>query len=751
MKIRFRTIIITALSALFMVPFLYFSFVYYESYEIIKNLPIYQPNLPTKLFDENGELISELYDEHRAVVSIKELPSYVYEAFVVMEDRNFYRHFGFDVLSIARALIIDLLAGEFRQGGSTITQQLVKRLYTEGEKTFRRKIIELLIAREFERRYTKLEILEMYLNLIYFGHGAYGINSAAHFFFGCEAKNLTAMQACVLASLTTAPNRHSPIRNPEAAYDRSRQVLMKLVAAGIVSREEAARQFESFWTAYLEELRDRYPTLTVRHRTDDRAPYFTEYVRRELVKKFGADKVYRGGLKVYTTLDLRCQHAAREVMAAGLSRQDKISSAYNRSVFNHFEKNYAKKYLALNRGSKKELSALVSLYRTFKDEIIDELMLFSDIFSESEVSEVVKGFNEEYEWFRSSGKTEGALVAIDPFTGAIIAMVGGSGFTPANQLNRAVQARRQPGSAFKIFVWGAGIAERIITAATPFFDISTEDMEPYIEWHPRNYDKKNRGLVLARKALALSLNIVSVQIYEKVGGERIWKFASRLMNLPKSRFQIDPTLAMGTSELTPLELTAGVSAFANGGYSITPFAIQKIIDKDGRVLYDRSQEAPESKRVMSAEAAFIMTELLKEVVNNGTAAYAVRRVAGLRTPAAGKTGTNTAFRDAWFTGFTPFCAGTVWVGCDVPRFSLGYHQSGAAVAAPLWGEFMRRVSSFRKWRSFPRKGEGVQMERVCSKTGLLPAAGCPIIEEYFIRGTEPKETCSGTHDSEETI
>ncbi len=751
MKIRFRTIIIALLLVLFMVPFLYFSIVYHEAYEIIRNLPVYQPNLPTQIFDEKGERISELYDEHRRVVSIQELPAHVYEAFVVVEDRNFYRHFGFDVLSIARALIIDLITGEFRQGGSTITQQLVKRLYTGGEKTFRRKIIELLIAREFERRYSKLEILEMYLNMIYFGHGAYGINSAAHFFFGCEAKSLTAMQACVLASLTTAPNRLSPIRNPEAAYDRSRQVLIKLAAAGIIERQEAARQFESFWTAYLEELRDRYPTLTVRHRTDDRAPYFTEYVRRELVKKFGADKVYRGGLKVYTTLDLRCQHAAHDVMAAGLSLQDKISVAYNRSVFNHFEKNYAKKYLKLNRISKKELPSLISLYRTLKDELIDELMVFSELFSADEVSETVKSFNEEYEWFRSSGKTEGALVAIDPFTGGIIAMVGGSGFTPSNQLNRAAQARRQPGSAFKIFVWGAGIAERIITAATPFFDISTEDMEPYIEWHPRNYDKKTRGLVLARKALALSLNIISVQIYDKVGGERIWQFASRLMNLPKSRFQIDPTLAMGTSELTPLELTVGVSAFANGGYRVTPFAIQKVIDNDGKVLYDRSKDLPESKRVTSAEAAFIMTELLKEVVTSGTASYAVRRVAGLGTPAAGKTGTNTAFRDAWFTGFTPFLAATVWVGCDVPRFSLGYHQSGAAVAAPLWGDFMRRVSSFRKWRNFPGKPDGVIMERVCSQTGLLPAAGCPVIQEYFIRGTEPKESCSGTHDTEETI
>ncbi len=469
------------------------------------------------------------------------------------------------------------------------------------------------------------------------------------------------------------------------------------------------------------------------------------------MKKFGAEKVYRGGLKVYTTLDLRCQKAADDVIKTGLSNQGKISSAYNKNVFKHFEKNYAKKYISLNRGNKRDLPSLVSLYQTLKEDVIDEIAMFSDLLEVSDVSDVLRGFIEEYEWFRSSGKTEGALIAIDPFTGGIVAMVGGSAFTPSNQLNRAVQARRQPGSAFKIFVWGAGIAERIITAATSFFDISTEDMEPHIDWHPRNYDKKSRGMVLARKALALSLNIISVQIYDKVGGDRIWRFASKLMDLPKNRFQIDPTLAMGTSELTPLELAVGVAAFANGGYRISPYAVRKVLDKDGTVLYDRGKDASDNKRVMSAEAAFIMTELLKEVVRSGTAAYAVRRVAGLSVPAAGKTGTNTAFRDAWFTGFTPFLAATVWVGCDIPRFSLGYHQSGAAVAAPLWGEFMRKVQSFRKWRSFPRKPDGVISQRVCAVTGLQPVDDCPVIDEYFIKGTEPKETCSGVHDSDEKI
>ena len=256
-----------------------------------------------------------------------------------------------------------------------------------------------------------------------------------------------------------------------------------------------------------------------------------------------------------------------------------------------------------------------------------------------------------------------------------------------------------------------------------------------------------------RKALAQSLNIIAVRVYEKVGGDRIWRFASKVTGLTRDRFQVDPTLALGTSELTPLEMTGGVAAVANGGFAVEPFAIRHVTDRNGKKIYDPETErrGKGKTRVMSEATSFILTDLMKEVITSGTASYAVRRVAGLRVPAAGKTGTNTAFRDAWFTGFTPHLAATVWVGCDVPRFSLGYGQSGAAVAAPLWGEFMRRAAPFRKWRDFPRKPGDVVRHGICSITGNLPAPGCPVRDEYFIRDTVPRETCSGGHDQDDTI
>ena len=753
MKFRLKSIIPAGLILLIVYPFFYFMFVYYKSHEVLQNIRIYEPNLATRIYDLNGELISELYDEHRTVVDIRSLPAHVRDAFVAAEDRNFFRHLGFDITSIIRALIIDLFSGEVRQGGSTITQQLVKRLYTRGEKTLERKIIELLIAREFEKRYTKMEILGMYLNLIYFGHGTYGINSASRFYFNCDAPNLSIMQACVLASLTTAPNRHSPLRNPGATCERSRSILFKLISAGKAERTQAAGEFTLFWADYLETLRTRYPTLSVRNRKNDRAPYFTEYVRRILIRKFGAEKVYRGGLQVHTTLDIRCQDAARTVMSKGIERQNKISAGYNRSVFRNFERNYARKYLSHNNADRREITFLSGLYGRLQTDMIEEIDMFLSVFGCDEAAAPLSDYIDEYEWFRSSGKAEGALVALDPFTGGIVAMVGGSGFHQGSQVNRAVQSRRQPGSAFKIFIYGAGISAGIITAATSFFDISTEDIETQIDWHPRNYDKKTRGIVLVRKALALSLNVIAVRAYEKIGGERIARFASQSMDVPAARFRVDPTLALGTSEITPLELTAGTAAIANGGNLVRPYAVSRVIDRSGKVLFSEKDVSTGKKqvRVMSEAAAYVMTDLLKEVVSSGTAHYAVRRAAGLRVPAAGKTGTNTAFRDAWFTGFTPHLAATVWVGCDIPRFSLGNGQSGAAAAAPLWGEFMLKIAKFRKWKSFPKKHRDVVTRGICSITGNLPAAGCPTRNEIFIRGTIPGETCSGSHQEDERI
>jgi penicillin-binding protein 1A len=753
MKNYYRLIVSTIVIALLLFPFFYFVTIYYQSYSFLRNLRPYEPYLATKLFDSRGELISELYDENRSVITIDRLPRHVPAAFIVTEDRDFFRHPGFDTKSILRAIIVDALSGELRQGGSTITQQLVKRLYTSGERSFRRKIIELLIAREFERRYTKEQILEMYLNLIYFGHGAHGINSAARFYFNCGAESLNLYQATILASLTTAPNRNSPIRNPGAAYLRSREIFHAMQSAGFAGETHSREQFDAYWKSYLDETKTRYATLGVRNWKSDRAPYFTEHVRKILIKKYGPEKVYRSGMKIYTTVDLRAQETALRIMKKGLARQNAITGSYNQSIFRNFDHVCCARYMKTENSPPSMKPVIVQFYRTLGGDIIDSLNLLSGIFCAEDIEETCHGYTETYQWFRSSGRAEGALVALDHHTGAIIALIGGSGFHQGNQLNRATQAKRQPGSAFKIFIYGAGIVSGLITAATTFFDINNEEMEPEVSWRPRNYDKKSRGLVSVRKAMALSLNTIPVQVYNKIGGARITDYASRLLGIPTQRFETDPTLALGTTEVTPLELARGTSVYANGGYKVVPHSIVRIEDRKGTVIYDADyiRKKQVRTRLIPESAAFIMTSLMKDVVERGTAYYAVKRVAAFRLPAAGKTGSNTSFRDAWFAGFTGNLTAVVWVGCDIPRFSLGNGQSGAATAAPLWGQFMREVSVFRDHGKFRSMPDDVIRKKICRITGNILVPGCPGTEELFLKGTEPKERCSGEHQEDETI
>ncbi len=747
-----RTLLFLLVLLLLISPFLYFVTIYYQTYDIISGINIYQPNLATKVYDVNGQLISEIFDENRTFVDIKKVPKHVIRAFVASEDRSFYKHRGFDVKAILRALVIDVFKGEIRQGGSTITQQLVKKLYTRGERTFRRKLIELFIAKEFEKMYSKDQIMEMYLNLIYFGHGTYGINSAARFYFDCGAEDLTPVQSAVLASMIAAPNRYSPLRNPEESHERSKQVLYSMIEEGFITRDDAISGFYDFWARYLDSIKLRFPTLGVRNRKNDLAPHFTEYIRRIMVQQYGEDKLYREGLSIHTTLDLRIQKAAEETLRTGLEKQKKITALYNRSKFLHFDTMVAERYSPGKKLPPRDLKARVGTLSHIRNELVDEMDLCGLLFDMDDMAVSSEKYLEEYDWFRSSGGAEGAIVALEPQTGHIAAMIGGSEFDLRNQLNRAVQAYRQPGSAFKVFVYGAGIESGAITASTSFFDVSADDMEPHRGWRPRNYDKKSRGLVRVRPALALSLNTIAVKTYERVGGDRIARFASKLMGLTTDRFKVDPTLALGTSEVTPLEMARGVAVYANGGREVKPHCICYILDRNGRKIYDAAESSKSKPRqLVSPGVAFIMTSLLREVIESGTASYAVRKNAGFRLPAAGKTGTNTAFRDAWFVGYTPDLAAAVWIGCDVPKFSLGHAQSGAHSAAPIWGNFMREVYRFRKRQKFPSMPAGVIMRSVCGVTGNLPSPSCPVVTEYFLKGHGPSARCSGSHQEDETI
>ncbi len=739
------------LMVILFLPFAFILSAYTSSYSILSGELVYDPSVSTKIYDCNGELISELFEENRTIITDATIPLIVKQAFCAAEDRNFYLHSGFDIHGIIRALIVDVMSGDIRQGGSTITQQLVKQLYTGGEKTLRRKLIEIFIAREFEKRFTKNRILEMYLSQIYFGHGVYGVQAAARFFFDKDMKDITAAEAALLASIPSSPNHFSPLKNPRPAFERSRQVLYAMINAGTIEKSEAARQFNAFWESYLDAIKIKFPTLGVRGSGFDRAPYFTEYVRQILIDRFGEKLVYRGGLTVHTTLDLRHQKAAEQALVEGIEGQNQVALSRNVSIFNSPDRLLTKKLIQEKKISRQDAKIRMRFLDAFRDGSIDDLLLCAQLFGAVGMERSLSLYLGQHEELKRSSRVEGALVSLDPVTGHITAMVGGSDFNAANQLNRAVQAARQPGSAFKAFVYGAGIESKRITAATAYYDVPVLFKGTKTMWKPSNYEKTFKGRVLVRNALAASLNIISVLVADEVEPKLVAEYASRLMGIPLSRFAVDPTISLGTSEVTPLEMTRGFAVYANGGTEVSPHAILSIADKTGKKIYDGPMTVGTGKRVISEETAFIMTSLLRSVVDSGTATGGIRGTAGFGLPAGGKTGTTTKFKDAWFVGFTPDLVAAVWMGCDSQKFSLGSGQSAAMVSAPVWGKFMRQVYAFRKPGRFRPQPAGVTVRAICARTGKIPIEGCPVKSEFFIVGTEPREKCNSEHDEMTSI
>lgn len=736
------------LGAVLLAPFFYTVYAYTLSYALIKESAKLKQSAPTRIYDRNGSLVAELYDEYRDYIAISGIPDCIKRAFMAAEDSSFFMHRGVDFTGIMRAVIVDLSSGEMRQGGSTITQQLAKQVYTTRERSIERKLVELFLAREFEKRYSKEQILEMYLNRIYFGHGVYGAGAAAEFYFGKKLKDVNTVEACVLACIPSSPDRYSPLKNPASSYEKSRSVLFNLIASGYISKPDASVMFNSFWENFTQQSSTRFTESGIRRESTDRAPWFTEYIRRELVAMYGEEMVYRGGLTVKTTVDITYQEYADTIMDGALREQNKKSVWQNSSEIKKIEREYARFSVengTNNSADRSELSErTVSWNRTFLENIADEVSMAALVTGSDMIDAKVSGSKDKYLSMMRKSRAEGAIAVIDPLNGEILALCGGSKFSSSNQLNRAVQSRRQPGSSFKAFVYGAAIESGKITAATSFFDSPITYKGRRNTWKPSNYDRDYSGRVLTRRAFAMSLNIISARIYDIIGGESITKFASKLTGVPVNRFQTDPTLSLGTTELTPLEMAAGFAVFANNGFSVTPHAIREVTDSSGKVLYT-AEGRYKKVRVIDERTSFIMTDIMRDVVDSGTATYAVRNEGGFRIPCAGKTGTNTDFRDAWFIGFTPDIVAAVWIGCESPEFSLGSGRSGAAIAAPVWGRFMSKVYSSRKKRSFSSPPAGVTVKTICSVTGKIAEANCQSADEYFITGTEPVEKCDGLH------
>ena len=621
----------------------------------IQELENFRPSSVTKLLSEEGALLGEFFVEKRVPVKLDEIPPYLRQAVVATEDRRFYEHAGLDWRGIGRAILKDIRAGRFKEGGSTITQQLAKVLFLTPEKTITRKLKEAILALQIERRYLKDEILALYLNQIYLGGGAYGVEAAANIYYGKHVWELDLEECALIAGLPRAPTLYSPLVNPDKALSRRTTVLKNLRDTGYITHEQYERTLK-------EPLR-----LASRSNVGTVALYFVSFIRPQLEEILGENLLYRGGLTIQTTIKEGWQRVAEQALQNGLA------------------------------------------------------ML------QSRQPEAAQG----------GEQPQGAVVVLDAHTGMIRAMVGGSDFE-VSQFNRATQAYRQPGSAFKPIIYAYAL-EKGYTQADRIWDapISYPQAGGKL-WEPQNYSGSFEGEITLRKGLEISQNIVTIKLLERLGSSPVVDFAHHLGI--ESFLHSNLSLALGTSEVTLLELASVYQAFANGGIWVEPSGIVEVLERNGRSLW---KTAPASRLVLSQESAYILTDMLKGVIQRGTG----RAASYLPWPLAGKTGTTEKSKDALFVGYSPAVVTAVWVGKDSGD-SLGEKETGARAALPIWREVMAKILRDQAADDF-EKPETVIKVLMDVRSGLRADGGCDdVVEAVFIKGTEPHEYCQDNNDKQ---
>ena len=641
-------------------------------------------NRDLALAELEPELIAAFYDkdwEERNLVRLNELPPYLVDTILSIEDIRFYQHFGVDLRSIARAIWVDLKNRSIVQGGSTVTQQLVKNFYLNQERTLIRKFNELFMSLLLELRYSKEEILEAYLNEIYWGQsgtmGIFGVGEAARFYFGKRPQQLTLGESALLAGMIKSPNAYSPFNEPDRTQARKALVLDRLRSLGKIGEPE-------YQAALAEPLPEHHPAGRTRV-----APYFVDFVRQQLAEHYSHEVLNSEGLRVFTTVDMQLQVEAERSLERGLDRLERFFPELQR-----------------------------------KDPI---------------------------------EKLQGSLIAMQPQTGQIKAMVGGRDYG-TSQFNRATQAKRQPGSLFKPFVYAAALIHGVTPEGGSYTPATRIDDAPFVlstnknkdVWTPHNYDKNYHGPVTLRTALEQSLNVATVRLAQQVGTDQVIEMA-RALGI-RSPLQDVPSIALGTSEVIPLEIASAYNAIANGGMRTEPLSIKEVVNADGRVLERRTLEMTQ---VLTPQQAYLLTHLLQGVMDRGTAAKV--RAMGFTRPAAGKTGTTSHYNDAWFSGFTPELLSLVWIGFDQPQPTRpgsedspdfqdedeGARLTGAVAALPIWTEFMTGATAGLPETHFTPP-PGIVFEKIDPATGLVADRHCPGgVPEAFIEGTQPTQSCGG--------
>lgn len=724
----------------------------FESLKDIRALDDYSVyELPTEVYDRNGKKITDFFLYKRVIVPYSEFPRHLMQALIATEDQNFYEHTGIDPWGVFRAMIQNIISGRIVQGGSTLTQQLAKRLFTGGEKTFFRKFNELWYTVQIEKKFTKAEIIEKYLNQIYFGHNTYGAEAACQYYFGKSVRNITPAESAILISLPSAPVTYSPIRYPDNARRKQQIVLSKMVRKKFISKQEAAESFEEFWINF----ESRLITNSFRSAWQDRldlAPYWSEYIRQQLMQIFQGQELYTGGYKVYTTLDINLQKLALQLVQKRAEKSNQIYKKNTQILYDMIRTSQAEvmDFIGLSFGefdmNFREQERNNEFIASIRNEILDSIELVSYLNGAERLNTLLEKFRIQQYSEEQGEKPQGALVSMNVKNGHILAMVGGTGFTQTNQLNRAHQARRQPGSAFKPYVYLTALLSRRFTAASTIKD------EPLVYrdntgavWMPENAGGGYVGTIRLRDALRRSVNIVSVKLVEALTPETIMKMATLVMNVPnpERRFRYDLSIGLGTNEISPYEMMVGFSTFATLGKRVKPISITRITDRNGRIIRNFEEENmrdPENGRQIIPEAAtFLLVDMMKDVVKEGTASGAAQEAQWTKI-AAGKTGTTQFTKDAWFVGFTPDIATAVWFGFDSANMSLGPEQYGGDVAAPVWFEFMKEATRDIPNNDWKNPG-GLKQVKVTKRSGLLVHRNSTdeVYSELFLPNTEPTE------------
>jgi penicillin-binding protein 1A len=724
----------------------------------ISSLTDYRPSIITTVYSDDARKIGEFFKERRIVIPLSQMPEMLKKAFIAAEDARFYKHKGIDILSIIRAFFKNIEAGAIVQGGSTITQQVTKSFFLTPERSYSRKIKEAILAYRIDKKFAKNEILFLYLTQIYLGHGAYGVEAASENYFGKSVQELNLAECAILAGLPQAPSRYSPFRYPERAKQRQIYVLNRMVEEGFITNIQATEAINK--------------ELDIKPRKNwyiEEVPVYTEHIRRYISTKYGDDILYKEGLKIYAAVNIEMQKIAREEIEKGLYALDKRQGyrgpikhlrpeeieSFSKELQTELEK------APLDEGkitqgvvvevNKQNGTVVVRIGNTLGIIRVEdmrwarkpdpEIAYFQarvqhpgEVLSVGDVILVKvknKLFNTDRWWLdlEQAPKAQAALLCIESETGYVKVMVGGMDFRES-QFNRAVQSRRQPGSAFKPIIYAAAL-DKGYTPATMIIDspIVYQDTEHDFTWKPRNYKEKFFGPTLFRDALAKSRNVVTIKILKDIGIDYAIDYAGKLGIT--SNLNRDLSIALGSSGVSLLELVKAYSVFNNLGYLISPVFITKIEDRDGNVIEESS---PVREKVIEKNTAYIMTSLLEGVVKYGTG----HRLKALNRPVAGKTGTTNNLHDAWFVGYTPRYTTGTWVGFD-DESSLGKGETGSRAASPIWLGFVQKVLEGKPVRVF-QVPEGVVFSKIDAETGLLPIPESKkTIFECFKEGTVPTE------------